>query len=409
MFTIVNTLLFTFNLCFAKIIIGENMKDSLKKLDKTLLIVTIILSIFGLVMIFSSSSISAVLQYKVTEYYFFYRQGIVVVLGFFIILFLINIKTERYNYLSVLGIVGIILILIAMKTYGTVTNSAKSWLDIGPISIQPSEFAKTTIILFLACWYGSRTKKKQAFKSFYDIFIPLIPCIIIFGLVALEPDLGTACIIASICMFIFFTLPFEKKISLTILKVSTVLIGVGVIVFLNSNSELLETLLTSNQESRLNFRHPCSRYLEETGYQVCNGYIAINNGGLMGVGLGKSTQKYLYLPESHTDFIFPIIVEELGLLGGGAVFILYIILLYRILLIARNAKSLRGSIIAFGTFGYIFTHIIVNIGGLLALIPLTGVPLPFLSYGGSFTLNLLILIGLTERVAIENKKRKAVK
>lgn len=381
------------------------MKESIKKLDKTLLIVTIVLSVFGLIMIFSSSSISAVLQYKLTEYYFFEKQAIILGVGLIISLFIICIPTTKYKGLSVLAILGVFILLALLKTYGTVTNSARSWLDIGPLSLQPSEFAKTIIILFLACWYGSRCNKKQPFKSIYDIFIPLIPCVGIFFLVAAEPDLGTAGIIAFICIFIFFSLPFQKNKMLTFMKIGLFIAGIGVIVFLNSNSELL----TSTQASRFNFKNPCSRYLEVTGYQVCNGYIAINNGNIFGVGLGKSSQKYLYLPESHTDFIFPIIIEELGIIGGGLVFILYIILLYRILVIARNAKSLTGSIIAFGTFSYILMHICVNIGGLLALIPLTGVPLPFLSYGGSFMLNLLILIALTQRVAIETKSKKAGK
>lgn len=378
------------------------MKESIKKLDKTLLIVTIVLSIFGLVMIFSSSSISAVLLYKLPQYYFFKKQALFIITGLIISLVIICIPTTKYKGLSILAMAGILTILALLKTYGTVTNSAKSWLDIGPISLQPSEFAKTIIILFLACWYGSRINKKKPFKSIYDIFIPLIPCVGVFFLVASEPDLGTAAIIAFLCIFIFFTLPFQKNKFLSFMKILSVIIGITLVIFLNTNSNFL----TSTQASRFNFKNPCSRYLEETGYQVCNGYIAINNGSILGVGLGKSSQKYLYLPESHTDFIFPIIVEELGLLGGGTVFLLYIILLYRILVIARNAKSLTGSIIAFGTFSYIFIHICVNIGGLLALIPLTGVPLPFLSYGGSFMINLLILIAFTQRVAIETKPKK---
>lgn len=374
------------------------MKDKFNKIDKLLMIVTIILTVVGLVMIFSSSSIAAVLQYGSTEYYFFKKQLIVVIAGFIISLILLFIPTDKYKELSVIGILGIIVALIALKTYGTVTNSARSWFRVVGISIQPSEFAKTFIIVFLACIYGSKKK----FESIYNMFIPLIPCVIIFGLVFLEPDLGTAAIIAIICMFIFFSLPVGKDKMLNILKASVIVIVLFVLFALQTN----QSYLTTSQSSRFNFKNPCMRYLEETGYQVCNGYIAIHNGGLWGVGLGKSTQKYLYLPEAHTDFIFPIIVEELGLVGGLVVIILYLILLYKILEIARNATNLRGSIIAFGTFGYIITHICVNLGGILAIIPLTGVPLPFLSYGGSFMLNLMILIALTQRVAIETKENK---
>lgn len=385
---------------YDKIIIGETMRKIFKKLDKPLLILTILFAAFGLVMVFSSSSIAAVLQYKSTSYHFFSRQAIFIVMGLILSVIIYFVPTKWYKGLSILGIGLIILVLIGLGTYGKVTNSARSWFRIGIFSIQPSEFAKTIIILFLASVYGSKKK----FANLWNTFIPLIPCVVIFFLVASEPDLGTACIIACICMFIFFTLPFNKNKVMFALKLFTIVGIIGALIFLNGNSNLL----TSSQASRFNFKNPCSRYLEETGYQVCNGYIAINNGGLLGVGIGRSSQKFLYLPEAHTDFIFPIIVEELGLLGGGLVLVLYMFLLYRILVIARNAANLRGSIIAFGTFSYILTHIIVNIGGLLALIPLTGVPLPFLSYGGSFVLNLLILLALTERVAIETKSKKKV-
>lgn len=372
------------------------MKGSYRKLDYPLLIVTIILSLFGLVMIFSASSITSVLLYKSSEYYFFIKQAIVLGISLPISLIIMKIPTKVYRYLSRFMILGIIGLLILLRTYGTITNSAQSWFRILGFSVQPSEFAKTAIILYLAAWYGNRKK----FNTIYDFFIPLIGCVVIFFLVALEPDLGTAAIIALICMFIVFTLPLDKNKIMQLLK-TLVLVGLIVAVI---GITFGMNFLTETQKSRFNFLNPCDRYLEESGYQVCNGYIAMNNGGLLGNGLGKSTQKYLYLPAAHTDFIFPIIVEELGLVGGAVVIILYIFLLYRILTIARNAKSLSGSIIAFGTFSYVLIHIMINLGGVLALIPLTGVPLPFLSYGGTFILNLSILLALTQRVAIESKE-----
>lgn len=383
---------------FDRIIIGENMKDKFNKIDKTLLFVTIILTVLGLIMIFSASSIAAVLQYGNTEYYFFKKQLIVVIAGLLASFVIYFIPTEKYKELSVIGIVAIIAALIALKTYGSVTNNAQSWFRVFGVSIQPSEFAKTFIILFLACVYGSKKK----FETVYNLFIPLIPCVVVFLLVCLEPDLGTAAIIAIICMFIFFSLPVGKDKMLNILKASVIIVVLFAIFALQTN----QNYLTDSQSSRFNFKNPCKRYLEETGYQVCNGYIAIHNGGLWGVGLGKSTQKYLYLPEAHTDFIFPIIIEELGMVGGFIVLALYMLVLFKILEIARNASNLRGSIIAFGTFAYILTHICVNLGGILAIIPLTGVPLPFLSYGGSFMLNLMILLALTQRVAIETKENR---
>lgn len=375
------------------------LRKLFRNLDKRLLIISILFIVFGLIMIFSASSISATLQYGLPEYYFFRKQLIIIIVGGIASFICLFIPIKRYKFLSLLGILGIICVLALLKTYGTVTNSARSWFSLfGGFSIQPSEFAKLFIILFLACSYGSKKK----IKNVQDLFIPLIPCAIVAVLVACEPDLGTALIITCITALIFFALPIEKNKTIQLVKgLAIIAIGLGVI-FLNN----IPSFLTETQASRFNYHNPCSRYLEETGYQVCNGYIAINNGGITGVGLGKSTQKYLYLPEAHTDFIFPIIVEELGLIGGALVLLAYIILLYSLLVIACNASNLTGSIIAFGTFSYILMHIIVNIGGLLALIPLTGVPLPFLSYGGSYMLNLMVLLGLCQRVAIETKEYK---
>ena len=161
-------------------------------------------------------------------------------------------------------------------------------------------------------------------------------------------------------------------------------------------------ILQSRQLERFNFTNPCDRLLD-TGNQVCNGYIAINNGGLTGVGLGNSTQKYLYLPEPYTDFIFVVIVEELGLVTGIIIILAYIYLLYRILKIGRESYDNTGALICYGVAVYIFLHIAVNLLGLFGLMPMTGVPLPFMSYGGSFTLCLMVALCLVQRVAIETK------
>ena len=164
-------------------------------------------------------------------------------------------------------------------------------------------------------------------------------------------------------------------------------------------------VLSDAQTSRFNFINPCSRY-ENGGYQVCNGFIAINNGGLFGVGIGNSRQKYSYIPEAHTDSVFAIIVEEYGLLFATVIFFVYIYIIYRILKISKEATTLRGRYIALGVAVYIMSHIIINLGGLFGAMPLTGVPLPFLSYGGSFALSLSISLCMVERIAIETKREK---
>ena len=156
--------------------------------------------------------------------------------------------------------------------------------------------------------------------------------------------------------------------------------------------------------SRFDFSNPCSEEkFYTTGTQLCNGYIAFNNGGLTGLGLGNSTQKYLYLPEAYTDFIFAITVEELGLISGIVILMLMFIVLWRIFIISKRASTESGKLMCYGIFWYILLHIIVNLGGIMGLIPLTGVPLPFLSYGGSFLICLVTSITIVERVAIESK------
>ncbi len=378
------------------------MKKLLGKMDIWLLAIMVIYSIIGLVMIFSSSSVSTVLRYNVPQYHFVVRQAIFLI-GSFIIGFLlvIQIPTSKYKYIAPFAVIGIIIALIALLVYGGLTNNARSWFDLGPFALQPSEFAKSIIIIFLAVSYSRLEKKKT--NNIYTFLIPVAISLLIAVLIAMQPDFGTALIICGIVFFVFISLPFVKENLVKILKIGAVCLVVASFALLYSGAEIFN----SRQLQRFEFRNPCERYQDNTGYQVCNGFIAIHNGGLFGVGLGNSSQKYLYLPESHTDFIFPIIVEELGLIIGITLIIGYVIMLWRILKIARSAENLRLSILAYGVFLYLLFHILINLLGILALIPLTGVPLPFLSYGGSFTINVVIMLFVVQRVNIENKTIKA--
>ena len=370
-------------------------------MDIWLLIIMIAFSIFGLIMIFSSSSVSTVLRYNVPQYHFFIRQAMFLAAAFVVsFIVVLNVPTSKYKYISPLAMAAVIVALIGLFIYGRITNNARSWYDIGPFALQPSEFAKSVIIFFLAVSYSRLEKIKNA--NIYLSLIPVALSLIVAILIAMQPDFGTAIIISGIIFFIFISIPLVKRNLIKVLKVGVIAVGVAVVALLYSGTEILN----SRQLQRFEFRNPCSRYKEDTGYQVCNGFIAIHNGGLFGVGLGNSSQKYLYLPESHTDFIFPIIVEELGAIVGTLIIILYVVMLYRILKIAREGENLRLSILAYGVFLYLLFHILVNILGILALIPLTGVPLPLLSYGGSFTVNVVIMLFVVQRVTIENKTIK---
>lgn len=374
------------------------MGKNFSKIDFPLFFMMLIYIVLGLVMIYSASNITAVVRYGYAPYHFFIRQAIFILaslfVGFFIIL---KIPTRAYKAFAWPLIFLLIGSLAFLFVYGKLTNHAISWYDLKFFKVQPSEFAKSIIVVFMAIYYNKLHYKKV--KNIYAYLFPLILAGVVVILVAMQPDLGSAAIIAGIAFMTFISIPVVKTNMLKFMKIIAFLAVVGVIFFLYSGNSLLNNM----QKGRLNFQNPCSRYTEETGYQVCNGFIAINNGGLFGVGLGNSTQKYLYLPEAHTDFIFPIIVEELGLIVGILIILGYGYILFRILKIAKSSENLRCSILAYGTFWYLTLHILVNLLGVLALVPLTGVPLPLLSYGGSFTVNAIIMLFVVERVSIENK------
>ena len=377
------------------------MRNLFRKLDKPLLIMTIVYAVLGMIMIFSASSISAVVRYNQPSSYFFVRQAIFIAVGLFVGFFIIlKLPTSSYKGFIPLLLIGIIASLVGLRMYGSIGNGAQSWYKLGPVNIQPTEFAKSVVIIYLAAFFNALSKKRKAKPLAF--IKPLSICVLICALILLQPDLGGALIVGGIVFFIFFGIPMKKNHKAAFVKVlgiGLIIAGISVIYFGNN-------FLSEYQLSRLKFKEPCTRYMEETGYQVCNGFIAIHNGGLTGVGLGNSTQKYLYLPEAHTDFIFAIIIEELGVIIAIMIILGYAYMLYRILKISKEAETLRGSILCYGTFLFLLLHILINLLGILAIIPLTGVPLPLLSYGGSFNLNVLFMLFVVQRVAVENKNLK---
>ena len=377
------------------------MRKLFSKMDIPLFILTIFFVVVGLVMIYSASSISSVVRYGYAPYHFFIRQAIFVsvslIVGIFII---IKLPTRTYGFLAWPALIAVILALVFLFINGRMTNNAISWYDLGFFSLQPSEFAKSILIIFSAIYYNKLHYRKV--KNIYAYLVPLAFGIMIACLVAMQPDLGSAAIIGGIVFLTFISIPMVQNNMIRVIKVLVIGVVIAAIIVLYSGSDLLNSM----QMDRLTFRNPCSRYTEVTGYQVCNGFIAINNGGLFGVGLGNSTQKYLYLPESHTDFIFPIIVEELGLIFGIILILGYAWVLFRILKIAKASENLRCSVLAYGTFWFLTLHILINLLGILALIPLTGVPLPLLSYGVSFTVNVIVMLFIVQKLNIENKINK---
>jgi cell division protein FtsW len=366
------------------------------KVDKWLLFLTTLMFILGLFMIFSASSVQASLNGS--PYHYFIRQAIILGICAIVSFIVISIPLKFYRRVAFIFAIAILASLIIVYLYGAIINRARSWIPLGFFNYQPSEFAKTAIILYMAAHYN----KYKDSNKLVMIMMPLLMAIAMCAFTFIQPDFGTTFIIVLLTASIFFAIPFTSSIKKTVLQFAAVAVTIAILFSFATDNALLK----SGQMSRLDYKDPCSKYLSGgSGYQVCNGFIAINNGGLWGVGLGNSTQKYLYLPEAHTDFIFAITLEELGLVVCIGIIIVYIIILSLILRIAYRSYNLMGSTIAYGTAVYIFLHLAVNLGGVLGILPLTGVPLPFLSYGGSYALNLAFLLALVQRVEIENKKK----
>lgn len=371
----------------------------LRKIDKPLFFVTVFMFIFGLVMIFSASYVKAITMLD-NAYYYLIRQSCILCICLFVFLFVVNIPTQKYrkNYKLILYLS--IALLVSLYFFGITVNGAKSWLPLPFFNFQPSELAKLAIIIYMAYYYEKYRNNKEDYRIALK---PFVYVFIISVLVASQPDLGSALIIFSISVSIFCAVPFLPVVRNKTRKIIgiTILFGIGLISLLLLTGK---SGLYAYQLQRFNFLNPCQRYTEVgTGYQVCNSYIAVNNGGLFGVGIGNSTQKYLYLPESFTDFIFPVIVEELGLVVGVIIILIYAYIIFRILVIAKKCYTLSHGLICYGVVSYIFIHLFINLGGVLGIIPLTGVPLPFLSYGGSYALCLTIGLSLVQRISVETK------
>ena len=345
-------------------------------------------------MVFSASNVTAYMSHAVSPYNYFFKQGAFLIFGFFLSLIMIRFNTKSYGFFSWILMLVSIGLLVLLLVIGSAKNQAISWFDLGPISIQPSELVKVITIVFLANYYDGNQKK---LKKWTSSLFPIGICAIIAALIFIQPDLGTTIIYVCIVAIIFFSVPIAPTIKRKILFIGMGAVAIGALTLLSLGKEVI----LERQLERFDFKRPCDRILDN-GNQVCNCYIAINNGGLTGVGLGNSTQKYLYLPEPYTDFIFAIIVEELGVVTGVALILMYIFIMFRILIIGRRSPNNRGAVLCYGIAAYIFLHVTINLMGIMGMMPMTGVPLPFMSYGGSFTVCLIAALTIVQRVSVEN-------
>lgn len=383
-------------------VLMKKIKSTINDMDKPLLFVTIIFFIFGLLNIVTASSREAI-SLDVTLYYYFFKQLQMLFIGLVATIFIVNFNTKGYYKIAVLGFGIIIMVLFYLLMSGEANRGALNWINLFGFTFQPSEFAKPIIIVCLALLFEKNYSKLRTKTIQHNDIIARIIVVgcVIPGIIFLQKDFGTMFIILCIFFIMFLASPILRLEKLKTMGLLAGIVFVACMMMLSIKGYIL----SEAQLQRFDFFNPCQDY-EHGGYQICNGFIAINDGGLLGLGIGKSKQKYSYIPEPHTDSIFAIIAEEYGYLKLIPVFMAYVFILYRILILSSKANTLRGRYMCLGVATYIFMHILVNLGGLFGIMPLTGVPLPFLSYGGSFTISLICSLALVQRVHIETRNQK---
>lgn len=345
---------------------------------------------FGIVMVFSSSFTVSYWEMG-NRWFFTQRQIIWAGIGLLMMLLTMNIPFRFYKkyFFVFLSLSFILLILVFVKFIGKNLNGANSWIGVGTMSIQPAEFAKLGLIIYLAALIS---KKKDKMKTFKDGLLPaLIISFIFFFLIALQPDYGTAFILLGTAITIIFVGGANLKYILYLLLTGLLFIP---LIFISAGYRL----------SRFNaFMDPWSDPYGN-GYHLIQSLIAFGNGGIMGAGFGKGIQKYFYLPYPQSDFIFSVIGEELGFVGVVIFLVGFLVLLWRILFISAKSKDIFGKLVGVGIVTSFAFQAFINIGGVTGAIPITGVPLPFISAGGSSLITSMSAIGIILSLSRENNK-----
>ena len=314
------------------------------------------------------------------SFYYLKKQAFATLLGFGMMFLTAKIDYHIWRPLALPGYLLALALSTAVLFVGEEINGSKRWLSLGPLSFQPSEYAKVALILYLACIVVQNVKKIDRIGTLVRIMLLVLP---IVGLVG-SNNLSTAIIILGIAVILIFIASPRYGQFIWMGAAGAGFLGI----FLALESYRLERIAI--------WRHP---ELYEKGYQTLQGLYAIGSGGLFGVGLGKSIQKLGFVPEAQNDMIFSIICEELGLVGASTIIILFLILIWRFFVIATKAKDLFGALIASGAMAHMMIQVILNIAVVTNSIPNTGITLPFISYGGTSVMFLLIEMGLVLSVS----------
>jgi cell division protein FtsW len=348
--------------------------------DFILLIVTLTLLAVGLIMVYSASAVWA--DYKFDDSFFFAkRQTLFAGVGIVAMFFIMNINYWTWRTLAklILIVCFVMLVLVLIPGIGNERNGSRSWIGVGAFSIQPSEFMKLAMIAFLAKFLSENQKLITSFKKG---LIPSLGLVFIaFAMIMLQPDLGTGTVMVGTSVVMIFVAGARVGHFAMF-----GLLGIAGFVGLVISAPYRMKRITS-------FMDPWSDPLG-SGFQMIQSLYAIGPGGLFGLGLGESRQKFFYLPEPQTDFIFAILAEELGFIGGSFILLMFSLLLWRGIRIALGAPDLYGSFLAVGIIAMIAIQVMINVGVVTGLMPVTGITLPFLSYGGSSLTLMLMAVGV---------------
>lgn len=360
----------------------------MKKIDLILFTAILIISIFGLLMIYSSSYVWA--EYKFNNPYKFVTTQAIFLLASYIIMY-VTLKVPYTKYLEkanlIFGICFLLLILVLIPGIGSVRNGSRSWFGIGSLGIQPSEFAKLGLIIFTSKYLAFNEKILKNIKT--GVLPILIVLMLVFGLIMLQPDFGTGVIIVISIIGLLFVSGVDMSFFIKLGMLG--LVGIVVLIL----------IAPYRMERIISFINPWTDPLG-SGFQIIQSLYAIGPGGLLGLGFGNSIQKHFYLPEPQTDFIFSIISEEFGFMGILIVATLFVIIIYRGFRISKHCENHFGKYLAFGISFQLSFQTLLNLMVVVGLIPVTGVTLPFLSYGGSSLLITMLSMSILLNVSKYN-------
>jgi cell division protein FtsW len=361
-------------------------------IDYALLIITGLLLAAGLAVLWSASTAEAKQTFGDTNYYIIHQLTRGVLIGLVAMFIFSKVDYHKLKKPAGIFVIGSLLLLLALKVpgLGFTANGATRWLDLGPILFQPSEFAKLALIIYLAAWTSNHNRVGS--HSFVNsIFPPLLLVATMAGLVIFQPDLGTAIAIVSISMLMFF-------VGGARLRYLAWTAAAGIIAILGL------IIVEPYRMRRITaFLNPAADTLG-VSYQINQALIAVGSGGLFGYGYGLSRQKHFYLPEAINDSIFAIMAEELGFLRVGAILLLFAALIYRGVQISLHAPDSFGKMLAVGLTGLFAISLLINVGAILGLIPLTGIALPLFSYGSSAMIVNLAAIGILLNISKQSSQ-----